>query len=92
MPAGKELRWRGREDVLISLIERVRVADDLEPVPDAGASQRGGHAVSVLIRPGPAPGYLANDNVQCVVVTRRDAEGRRQGRGPRQSQVRRRRL
>jgi len=89
MPAGKELRWRGREDVLISLIERVRVADDLEPVPNAEVPRRRGRAVSVLVRPGSAAGRPIEEDVGSVFVTRRDADERR---GPGESQVHRRRL
>src|SRR6187401_132705 len=88
-PACKELRWRGRNEVLVGLIEGVRVADDLEPVPEAwGACQRE-RAVKVPVRADSASGCLNEEDVRCVVVTRRDAE---HGRGPGQSQVRRRRL
>ena len=82
MTAGKELRWRWWDEVLVSLIERVRVADDLEPVPNAGIAHRRGGAVSVLVQPGSAAGRLIEEDVHCVLVTRRDAEGRRQGRSP----------
>ena len=89
MPAVKELRRRGREDVLIGLIERVRVADDLEPVPNAEVPRRRGRAVSVLVRPGSAAGRPIEEDVGSVFVTRRDADERR---GPGESQVHRRRL
>src|SRR5215813_15604461 len=89
MPAYEELRWRWRDEVLVGLIERVRVADDLEPVPNAGVPHRRGRAVSVLVQPGSAAGRLNEENVGRVFVTRRDAY---EGRGPGQSQVHRRRL
>jgi hypothetical protein len=74
MPACKELGWRGRDEVFVGLIESVRVAYDLEPVPNAGAPHRWGQVVSVLVRPGSAAGRLTEEDVRHVVVTRRDAD------------------
>ena len=74
MPPFKELRWRGRDEVLVRLIERVRVADDLESIPNAGVARRRNRAVIVPVRPEAATGRLMNDHVRGVVVTRRDAE------------------
>ena len=41
MPACKEFRWRRRDEVLVRLIESIRVADDLEPVANAGVPVAG---------------------------------------------------
>jgi hypothetical protein len=74
---------------LVGLIEGVRVADDLEPVPNAGTPHRGGRAVNVQVRACSAAGRLNEEDVRSVVVTRRDVG---EGRGPDQSQVHRLRL
>jgi hypothetical protein len=70
MPTCKEFRWRGRNDVLVGPIESIRVADDLEPVPNAGASCQRDRAVSVSVRAGSAAGRLNEEDVRRVVVTR----------------------
>jgi hypothetical protein len=89
LPACKELRWRGWEKVLVGLIESVRVADDLESVPNTGVSGQRDRAVSVSVGTKSAAGGVIEEDVSSVVVTRCDAE---HGCRPGQSQVHRRRL
>lgn len=74
MPACKELRWRGRDEVFVGLTESVRVADDHEPVPNARTPHWRDRVVSVLVRPGSTAGRLTEEDVRFVFVTCRDAD------------------